>query len=175
MYYLKENSTFVKIIIMGQVNTNSIDKAIEHVDNLQDDALESLSERYALAQPELLDYVMSASSEYENEELEGLLIYYFCLIMSSFEMEGLNLRPIVEADIDEMQDPYFEMLDSYFESEDEEELESFCDQPYLAKFMAIEVSTDDEDGSSLSEETSSQLFIVTIGMISLLNRAQIIA
>ena len=173
MYYLKENSTFVKIIIMGQVNTNSIDKAIEHVDNLEDDALESLSERYALAQPELLDYVMSASSEYENEELEGLLIYYFCLIMSSFEMEGLNLRPIVEADIDEMQDPYFEMLDNYFESEDEEELESFCDQPYLAQFMAIEVSTDDEDGSSLSEETSSQLFIVTIGMISLLNRAQI--
>ena len=160
---------------MGQVNTNSIDKAIEHVDNLEDDALEILSERYALAQPELLDYVMSASSEYENEELEGLLIYYFCLIMSSFEMEGLNLRPIVEADIDEMQDSYFEMLDSYFESEDEEELESFCDQPYLAKFMAIEVSTDDEDGSSLSEETSSQLFIVTIGMISLLNRAQIIA
>ena len=160
---------------MGQVNTNSIDKAIEHVDNLEDDALEILSERYALAQPELLDYVMSASSEYENEELEGLLIYYFCLIMSSFEMEGLNLRPIVEADIDEMQDPYFEMLDSYLESEDEEELESFCDQPYLAKFMAIEVSTDDEDGSSLSEETSSQLFIVTIGMISLLNRAQIIA
>jgi len=41
--------------------------------------------------------------------------------------------------------------------------------------MAMEVSTDDEDGSSLSEETSSQLFIVTIGMISLLNRAQITA
>lgn len=160
---------------MSQVTIKSIEKAIEHVDNLDDDALEALSERYALAQPDLLDYIMSASTEYENEELEGLLIYYFCLIMSSFEMEGLNLRPIVEADIDEMQDPYFEMLDSYFESEDEEELESFCDQPYLAQFMAIEVSTDDEDGSSLSEETSSQLFIVTIGMISLLNRAQIIA
>jgi hypothetical protein len=41
--------------------------------------------------------------------------------------------------------------------------------------MAMEVSTDDEDGSSLSEETSSQLFIVTIGMISLLNRAQLTA
>ena len=158
---------------MSQVTIKSIEKAIEHVDHLDDDALEALSERYALAQPDLLDYIMSASTEYENDELEGLLIYYFCLIMSSFEMEGLNLRPIVEADIDEMQDPYFEMLDSYFESEDEEELESFCDQPYLAKFMAIEVSTDDEDGSSLSEETSSQLFIVTIGMISLLNRAQI--
>ncbi|MCX6192449.1 MAG: hypothetical protein NT109_09235 [Flavobacteriia bacterium] len=158
---------------MSQVTIKSIEKAIEHVDHLDDDALEALSERYALAQPDLLDYIMSASTEYENDELEGLLIYYFCLIMSSFEMEGLNLRPIVEADIDEMQDPYFEMLDSYFESEDEEELESFCDQPYLAQFMAIEVSTDDEDGSSLSEETSSQLFIVTIGMISLLNRAQI--
>ena len=165
MYYCEENSTFVKNKnrVMGQVSINSIEKAIGHVDNLEDDALESLSERYALAQPELLDYVMSAASEYENEELEGLLIYYFCLIMSSFEMEGLNVRPITETDIDEMQDPYFEMLDSYFETEDEEELESFCDQPDLAQFMAMEVSTDDEDGSSLSEETSSQLFIVTIG------------
>ena len=37
--------------------------------------------------------------------------------------------------------------------------------------MAVEVSTDDEDGTSLSEETASQLFIVTIGMISLINKA----
>ena len=139
MYYLKENSTFVKIIIMGQVNTNSIDKAIEHVDNLDDDALEALSERYALAQPELLDYVMLAPTEYENEELEGLLIYYFCLIMYSFEVQKIPLNVVSDDDIDAMQESYFEMLDSYFESEDEEEIESFCDQPDLAQFMAVEV------------------------------------
>ena len=156
---------------MSQVTIKSIEKAIEHVDNLDDDALEALSERYALAQPDLLDYVMSAPTEYENDELEGLLIYYFCLIMYSFEVQDIALNVISDDDIDAMQESYFEMLDSYFESEDEEEIESFCDQPDLAQFMAVEVSTDDEDGTSLSEETASQLFIVTIGMISLINKA----
>jgi hypothetical protein len=156
---------------MSQVTIKSIEKAIEHVDHLDDDALEALSERYALAQPDLLDYVMSAPTEYENDELEGLLIYYFCLIMYSFEVQDIALNVISDDDIDAMQESYFEMLDSYFESEDEEEIESFCDQPDLAQFMAVEVSTDDEDGTTLSEETASQLFIVTIGMISLMNKA----
>ena len=156
---------------MSQVTIKSIEKAIEHVDNLDDDALEALSERYALAQPDLLDYVMSAPTEYENDELEGLLIYYFCLIMYSFEVQEIALNVVSDDDIDAMQESYFEMLDSYFESEDEEEIESFCDQPDLAQFMAVEVSTDDEDGTTLSEETSRQLFIVTIGMISLINKA----
>jgi hypothetical protein len=156
---------------MTQVSNKSIEKAIEHVDNLDDDALEALSERYALAQPDLLDYVMSAPTEYENDELEGLLIYYFCLIMYSFEVQDIALNVVSDDDIDAMQESYFEMLDSYFETEDEEEIESFCDQPDLAQFMAVEVSTDDEDGTSLSEETASQLFIVTIGMISLINKA----
>ena len=156
---------------MSQVTIKSIEKAIEHVDHLDDDALEALSERYALAQPDLLDYVMSAPTEYENDELEGLLIYYFCLIMYSFEVQDIALNVVSDDDIDAMQESYFEMLDSYFETEDEEEIESFCDQPDLAQFMAVEVSTDDEDGTSLSEETASQLFIVTIGMISLINKA----
>ncbi len=156
---------------MAHVSLKSIESAIAYVDNLDDDALEALSERYALAQPELLDYVMLAPTEYENEELEGLLIYYFCLIMYSFEVQDIALNVVSDDDIDAMQESYFEMLDSYFESEDEEEIESFCDQPDLAKFMAVEVSTDDEDGTSLSEETASQLFIVTIGMISLINKA----
>ena len=156
---------------MSQVTIKSIEKAIDHVDHLDDDALEALSERYALAQPDLLDYVMSAPTEYENDELEGLLIYYFCLIMYSFEVQDIALNVVSDDDIDAMQESYFEMLDSYFETEDEEEIESFCDQPDLAQFMAVEVSTDDEDGTSLSEETASQLFIVTIGMISLINKA----
>jgi hypothetical protein len=80
---------------------------------------------------------------------------------------------VVEADIDALEEPFFDMLDQYFESEDEEIIESFCDQPNLAQFMAMEVSEEDEDGSALSEETATQLFIVSLAMISLLNRAVI--
>jgi hypothetical protein len=156
---------------MKHVSLASIEKAIDIVDNLDDDQLESTFEKYALPQQMLLEYVMSAPTEYENEDLEGLLVYYFCLINECFTQEGIKLREVTEEDIDEMQEPFEEMLDQYFDDEDEEILESFCDQPELAQFMAMEVSTDDEDGSTMSDETASQLFTVTIAMISLMNRA----
>ncbi|MBU3660773.1 MAG: hypothetical protein FGM14_12925 [Flavobacteriales bacterium] len=156
---------------MKHVSLAAIERAIEVVDNLDDDQLESTVEKYAETQEMLFEYVMSAPTEYENEELEGLLIYYFCLINECFKQEGIKLRSVTEEDIDELEEPYFDMLDQYFEDEDEEILESFCDQPQLAQFMAMEVSTDDEDGSSFDDDTASQLFIVTLATISLLNRA----
>jgi hypothetical protein len=156
---------------MKQVSLAAIEKAIEVVDNLTDEQLENITERYAAEQEALLGYVMTAPEEYKNEDLEGLLIYYFCLVLEAFKQDGVELRTVTEADIDELEEPFFDMLDQYFESEDEEIIESFCDQPHLAQFMAMEVSEEDEDGSALSEETATQLFIVSLAMISLLNRA----
>ncbi len=156
---------------MKHVSFKSIEAAIKKVDNLDDDGLERLSETYALAQQTLLGYVMSAALEYENEELEGLLIYYYCLISEAFTQEGVRVRAITDEDIDAFEEPYFQMLDSYFENDDEETLESFCDQPELAQFMAMEISTEDDDGTALSDETATQLFIVTLAMITLLGRA----
>jgi hypothetical protein len=156
---------------MKHVTFSSIEKAIQKVDNLNDDELEVLSERFALAQPTLLGYAMTAPEEYQNEELEGLLIYYFCLISEAFEQQGLEMNIISEDEIDTFEEPFFEMLDAYFENDDAELLEDFCDQPELSQFMAMEISTEDEDGSSLSDETATQLFIVSLAMITLMNRA----
>ena len=156
---------------MRHVSLKSIEAAIKKVDNLEEDSLERLSETYALAQEVLLGYAMSAAVEYKNEQLEGLLIYYFCLINESFQQEGIQVRKITEDDIDTFEEPYFQMLDQYFEKEDEEILESFCDQPILAQFMGMEISTEDEDGTMLDDETATQLFIVALAIITLLNKA----
>lgn len=156
---------------MKQVSLAAIEKAIEVIDNLTDEQLEKITERYAEAQEALLGYVMTAPEEYKNEDLEGLLIYYFCLVLEAFKQDDIALRSVTEEDIDAIEEPFFAMLDQYFEDEDEEIIESFSDQPNLAQFMAMEVSEEDEDGSALSEETATQLFIVTLAMISLLNRA----
>ncbi|MEN9442052.1 MAG: hypothetical protein RLZ33_2129 [Bacteroidota bacterium] len=156
---------------MKHVSFASIETAIKKVDNLDDDGLEQLSEKYALAQQTLLSYVMSAAIEYQNEKLEGLLIYYYCLISECFDTEGLKIRLVTEEDIDAFEEPYFDMLDAYFENDDDEVLEDFCDQPELTQFMAMEISTEDEDGTTLDDETATQLFIVTLAMITLLNRA----
>ncbi len=156
---------------MKHVSLKSIENAIELVDNLDDQGLEKLSEKYALAQQVLLSYVMTAPEEYENENLEGLLIYYFCLLSECFEQEGIKVKPITEEQIDAFEESYFQMLDNYFENDEQEVLEDFCDQPELAQFMGIEISTEDQDGSTLDDETATQLFIVTIAMISLMNQS----
>ncbi len=155
---------------MKHVSFSSIEKAINKVDHLDDEGLERLAETYSLAQDVLLGYVMSAAVEYQNENLEGLLIYYYCLISEAFAQEGLRLDKVTEEHIDAFEEPFFEMLDSYFENDDEEIIETFSDQPELTHFMAMEISTEDEDGSTLDDETATQLFIVSMAMISLMNR-----
>ncbi|OFZ16807.1 MAG: hypothetical protein A3D92_12260 [Bacteroidetes bacterium RIFCSPHIGHO2_02_FULL_44_7] len=166
-----ESPIFAKIILMKHVQVSSIEKAIAKVDNLDDDGLEKLSETYALAQQTLLAYVMTAAVEYDNEELEGLLIYYYCLLSEAFAQESFLLNQITEDDIDAFEEPFFEALDAFFENDDEEILSDFTDQPDLVRFMMMEVSTPDEDGTELNDETATQLFIVTMAMISLLGRA----
>tara|TARA_B100001059_G_C17740081_1_gene531134 strand:- start:54 stop:536 length:483 start_codon:yes stop_codon:yes gene_type:complete len=156
---------------MKHISQDNIDKAIRVIDELNDEQLEKVFATYAKEQATLLDYAMTAPKEYENDQLEGLLVYYFCLICECFSQEGIKAGNISEEDIEAHQDPYFEMLEEYFENNDEEVIDSYVDQPNLAKFMAIEVSTEDDDGTSLSDETASQLFIVCLSMISLLNHS----
>ena len=156
---------------MKHISQDNIDKAIGVIDELNDEQLEKVFATYAKEQATLLDYAMTAPKEYENEQLEGLLVYYFCLICECFSQEGIKAGNISQDDIEAHQGPYFEMLEEYFENNDEEVIDSYVDQPNLAKFMAIEVSTEDDDGTTLSDETASQLFIVCLSMIALLNHS----
>lgn len=156
---------------MKQVSINAIEKAIDKIDNLDDDGLERVAETYALAQDILLGYVLSAAEEYQNQELEGLLVYYFCLINEAFAQEQIRCGKVDENMIDEFEEPFFEILDEYFEKEEEDLLFDFTEQSELIRFMMMEVSTPDEDGTTLNDETATQLFIVTSALTTLLSRA----
>ena len=156
---------------MKHISIESIEKAIDKVDNLNDDGLEKLAETYALAQQTLLSYVMSAAIEYENKQLEGLLIYYYCLISEAFAQSQATLSQISEDDIDAFEEPFFEMLDAYFENDQEDIIFDFTDQPELIRFMMIEITTKDNDGTTLDDDTATQLFIVSAAMITLMNNA----
>ena len=156
---------------MNQVTVASIEKAIDKIDNLNDESLERIAESFALGQQTLLGYVMSAAVEYKNPELEGLLIYYFCLLNEAFVQEGAQLSRVTDEMIDEFEEPFFEMLDQYFDKDNEEIVDEFCDQPELFRFMVAEISTPDEDGTTLNDDTATQLFIVSLATITLLSRA----
>lgn len=156
---------------MKHINIKSIEQSINKVDNLDDDGLENIAEHHSLAQPVLLGYAMQAALEYENEKLEGLIIYYFCLILEAFHQQGHAPKTITEDMIDDFEEGFFEMLDEYFKTEKGEIIEEFSDQPELIQFMFMEISEPDSDGTELDDETATQLFIVCAAMISLLSRA----
>tara|TARA_R110002072_G_scaffold282761_1_gene445853 strand:+ start:79003 stop:79482 length:480 start_codon:yes stop_codon:yes gene_type:complete len=156
---------------MKHIQVSSLEKAIDKIDNLDDDGLERVAETFALAQPTLLGYIMSASKEYGNEQLEGLLIYYFCLVCEAFVQEQVLMNVISEEEIEVFEEPFFDMLDHYFDTDNDEVLNDFIDQPEITRFMMIEISTKDDDGSSLDDDTATQLFIVTSAMTTLMNRA----
>lgn len=156
---------------MSQVTLGHIETAIKKVDAMDDTAIDRLSDTHTTAQPVLLGYVMSAAEEYKNEDLESLLVFYFTIIMEAFAQAGLHPATVTEEQIDDFEEPFFALLDNYFETENEELLEDFSDQPDLVRFMALEISMEDEDGTTLDDETATQLFIVTLAMISLLSRA----
>lgn len=156
---------------MNHVSVTSIEKAIEKVDNLDDDALEKLAETYTLAQNSLISYALDAANEYDNPQLEGLIMYYFCLISEAFTQEQIRTKEVSDDDIEAFQEDFFEMLDDYFNKENEDIVFEFTDQPTLVQFMMVELSTPDDDGTQLDDETATQLFIVSTAIIALLNRA----
>lgn len=156
---------------MSQVTIGHIEAAIQKVDGMDDNALDRLSEAQATAQPILLGYIMSAAQEYQNEGLESLLVYYFTVVLEAFSMAGVHPKTVTDELIDSFEEPYFQLLDEYFEKEDESILEDFSDQPDLVKFMAMEIGMEDADGVTLDDETATQLFIVMLAMISLLTRS----
>jgi hypothetical protein len=156
---------------MTNVSVKSIEKAINKIDNLDDDGLGKVSEYYANAQPVLLGYAGQAAIEYENPDLEGLLVYYFCIIAESFAQEGLTPKQVTENMIDEFEEPFFEILDAFFNSEDPDTLAEFSGQPELIQLMLMEISEPDADGTELDEETATQLFVVTTAITSLLSKA----
>ena len=57
------------------------------------------------------------------------------------------------------------------EEEDIDLILAITNQPNLIAFMANELEMADDDGTTLDDETATQLFIVSTAMIGLMNKA----
>ena len=154
---------------MSIVTNQSISQAIDKIDGMSEDALDKLIETFALQQETLLNYVMQAGVEYENEELNSFSIYYFAIIMESFLQEKITIGEVNDKTIENFQDPFVYALGDINKEEDYTALHELVGQNNLIQFMVNEIEAVDEDGESLDDETKTQLFIVTAGIIGLLN------
>jgi len=153
---------------MKQIGQSEIEKACEIIDALDDDGIEKICEKHVSKQPYLFDYILSASVEYNNPELEGIIIYYFCLFMEICLSSNEQSKIIKEQEIIDFEEDFLTIIKEYFNSENIELLEEYTDQPELIQFMIIEISTPDDDGTQLDDETAIQLFISSIATIKLL-------
>jgi hypothetical protein len=158
---------------MSQVSIESLEKALTRIDGLSEDALDKKIEELTLNQENLLNYILQAGLEYENDDLNMYSIYYFAVALEAFNEEGLKLKEISEDDIDNFQEPFLLALDAIYEQEDYTPMQDLIEQHHIAQFMMAEIEAVDEDGEELDEETKTQLFIVSSGMIGLLNAAVI--
>ena len=91
---------------MQQITIVNIEKAVNKIDNLDDDGLEKISETYGLAQQDFLGYALSAGMEFENDTLTGLIIYYFNIFFEAFAQQQVRLNTITNEDIDAFQDEF---------------------------------------------------------------------
>ena len=156
---------------MSQVSNENIEAAIKKIDGLGEDALDKKIETFTLQQQNLVDYLLQAGLEYENEELNMFSIYYFAIVMEAFNEAKISLKEISEDAIDDFQDPFVLALDAIYKDEDYSHMQDLIQQNDLMQFMMNEIEAVDEDGEALTEETKTQLFIVSSGMIGLLNGA----
>ena len=156
---------------MNQITVSSIEKAVNKIDQLDEDGLERLSETYVLQQEELVGYLMSSALEYENEQLLDLLIYYYNIFSEAIQQQGLGYQKITEEQIDIFQEEYISVLDEYMETDDVDLIETLCNQPNMLSFLVSEIEMEDENGETLDDDTATYLFIVGIAMIALLNKS----
>ena len=113
---------------MKHITHESILKAIDLIDNLDDNQFSDQLSNKEENQPILLGYLLSAAEEYENEMLEGLILYYFSLIIEAFKNEGVEISQVTEEQIDTFQEPFHEMLDDYFDTDNEFDYEKYKPQ-----------------------------------------------
>ena len=156
---------------MAQITEKYITEAVLKIDGLTEDSLEKLAETHVLAQDVFVGYILSSAIEYENDSLLDYLIYYFNIFSEAAAMQGVKMKKIDETIIDEFQEEYIQTLDEYMETDDEDLINSLCNQPMMLSFLAHEISGADETGAVMEEDLATNVFIVGIALIALMNRA----
>ena len=155
---------------MNYINAEHINKAIEKVEGMDDEALSKLIETFTLEQTPLIGYSLQAALEFQNDELNDLVMYYFAIIYQTFKNAGFQLKTIDEDLIDDFQEPFHEALDLIHTSEDYSEISALINQPVIENWIVEEIASEDADGDILNEQTQIQLYLVVMTMIGLLNK-----
>ena len=164
-HFLNSNRT------MEYVNADHINAALQKIEGMEDEALDKLIETFTLEQTPLIGYALQASMEFQNEELDSLVMYYFAVIYQTFLNADYKVKVVSDELIEAFQEPFHNALDMIHTTEDYSEISSLINQPVLENWMVDEIGSEDAEGNTLSDETQIQLYLVAMTMIGLLNKS----
>ena len=153
-----------------QLTWEKIEEAAIFVDNLSDDDMSAFAEKYMEEQTELIGYLMSAAYEFNDDDLSWSTTFLFTVAYKAFELSSVTLKKITEQEINDFLEPFQELIIEYNKTENEELLYEYLGQQDLIEFMASEVDAMIE-GEDISEETGDALYMVTLSMVGLMNKA----
>lgn len=152
------------------ITEENLQKAITVIDGITEKDIEAFSEKHIVPQPNFMAYLMSSAFEFNNEEILDYLVYYYNIFCEAASLQGIQIKTIDEPIIDKFHEEYIEVLDEYSTTEDRDLIETFCNQPALLYFMIDEIHSEDPEGNVLNDEMKSQLFLIGVALIGLLNR-----
>ncbi|MCO5267808.1 MAG: hypothetical protein M9897_02810 [Brumimicrobium sp.] len=156
---------------MIQIQEKYLLEAINKLNTISEEEAMQVSEKHTLSQEALMGYIFASVIESENEELGEYLVYYFNLFLETCSLQGVKLNTIDEAMIDTFQEEYIPALDEFMETDDEDLIAAICNQPVLLSFIAQEIQATDEEGQLFSDEMATQVFVMSVAMIGLINKA----
>lgn len=156
---------------MEYIKAENINQAIEKIEGMDDEALSRLIETFTMEQNSLVGYSLQAAIEFENDELNDLIMYYFAVIYQAFKNADYKMLEVNDEMIDAFQEPFHQALDLIHTTEDYSEISSLINQPVLENWMVDEIGASDAEGNVLGEETQIQLYLVSMTIIGLLNKS----
>lgn len=134
--------------IMIVVSDESIDKALEELNQLKEEDANNLMERLSQEQPVMVAYIAAMAENFEDQEIQDLFLYYFLAIWKAFTIETGNMPQVSEAQMEEADAKNNELLDAMEAQGENANPENYflqVNQEPLVAFITTELMEPDEE------------------------------
>lgn len=158
-------------IFEKMVEVKHISEAVEKIDLIEEDDLQTLLNDYTSTQKALINYILMTCESFSDNEIASLAMYYYAVFYESFLNSGGQMNTLGEKEVEDFLDSYLPIL----ELEDAEKMSAdmlkLIEQEVLFGFLINEIMAEDEEGGSMDDAERQKMYILGTLMIGLLNKA----
>lgn len=162
------------------VSENSIEKAIDKIESIPEEAIQGYIDNVAKLQPAILAYAMVTGEEIKQELAEDLL-YYALIVFEAFSEESGFVPEVSENIITACETAYIEKLEQLEQADDSDagmlDIFNSTAQPALLHFLVNDliIDEDNETEEEIASEDGtifSTLQIIVESFSNVINKGQ---